>query len=61
MTLGPGEVLNLDFQLEVQAIMAEPLEMAAERALVEVDTTGSCPLHLRQARWRPCRWTRWWT
>jgi len=41
VTLEPGEVLNLDFQLEVQAIMAEPLEVAAERALVEVDRTGS--------------------
>ncbi len=41
VTLGPGEVLNLDFRLEVQAIMADPFEVAAERALVEVERTGS--------------------
>ncbi len=41
VVLGAGEVLNLDFQLEVQAIMADPLEIQAERALVEVDKTGS--------------------
>ena len=41
VTVGPGEVLNLDFHLDVQAIMVEPLEIAAERALVEVERTGS--------------------
>jgi outer membrane receptor protein involved in Fe transport len=41
VTVGPGEILNVDFQLEVQAIMAEPFDVAAERALVEVDRTGS--------------------
>ncbi len=41
VVLAPGEVLNLDFQLDVQAIMADPLEIQAERALVEVDRTGS--------------------
>ena len=41
VTLGPGEVVNLDFHLEVQAIMAEPLIIAAERALIEVERTGS--------------------
>ena len=41
VTLAPGEVVNLDFQLEVHAIMAEPFEVAAERALIEVDRTGS--------------------
>jgi Carboxypeptidase regulatory-like domain/TonB-dependent Receptor Plug Domain len=41
VTLGPGEVLNVDFHLDVQAIMAEPFEVAAERALVEVERTGS--------------------
>jgi outer membrane receptor protein involved in Fe transport len=41
VTLGPGEVLNVDFRLEVQAIMAEPFDVAAERALIEVDRTGS--------------------
>ena len=41
VVLGSGEVKNIDFQLEVQAIMADPLEIQAERALVEVDRTGS--------------------
>ncbi|MBU8871849.1 MAG: TonB-dependent receptor [Gemmatimonadales bacterium] len=41
VTLGPGDVLNVDFHLEVQAIMAEPFVVAAERALVEVERTGS--------------------
>jgi len=41
VTLRPGEVLNLDFHLDVQAIMADPFEVAAERALIEVDRTGS--------------------
>ncbi len=41
VTLGPGEVVNLDFHLQVEAIMMEPFEVAAERALIEVDKTGS--------------------
>ena len=41
VTLGPGEVLDLDFHLDVEAIMMEPFEVAAERALIEVDKTGS--------------------
>ncbi len=41
ITLAPGEVRNLDFRLEVQAIMADPYEVSAERALIEVDRTGS--------------------
>ncbi len=41
VTLEAGEILNLDFRLEVQAIMAEPFDVAAERALIEVDRTGS--------------------
>ncbi len=41
VTLHAGEVINLDFQLEVRAIMAEPLLIAAERALIEVERTGS--------------------
>jgi len=48
VTLGPGEVANIDFHLEVKAIMVEPLEIAAERALVEVDRTGSA--HFMSAR-----------
>lgn len=41
VTLEPGEVLNLDFHLEVQAIMADPFDVTAERALIEVEKTGS--------------------
>jgi hypothetical protein len=41
ITLRPGEVVNLDFRLAVQPIMVEMLEIAAERALIEVDRTGS--------------------
>jgi len=41
VTLKPGEVLNLDFHLDVQAILVDPFEVAAERALIEVDRTGS--------------------
>ncbi len=41
VTVGPGEILNLNFHLKVHAIMAEPFEVAAERALIEVDRTGS--------------------
>ncbi len=41
VTLGPGEVANLDFHLEVRAILAEPFDVAAERALIEVERTGS--------------------
>ncbi len=41
VTLGPGEVANMDFHLEVQAILLDPLDVTAERALIEVDKTGS--------------------
>jgi len=41
VTLAPGEVANLDFHLEVHAILAEPFDVAAERALIEVERTGS--------------------
>ncbi len=41
VTLHAGEVINLDFRLDVQAILAEPLVIAAERALIEVERTGS--------------------
>jgi len=41
VTLAPGEVANLDFHLEVHAILAEPFDVAAERAIIEVERTGS--------------------
>ncbi len=41
ITLAPGEVANLDFHLEVHAIMVEPFDVSAERALIELDKTGS--------------------
>ncbi len=41
VTLRPGETVNLDFRLEVQAILTDTYEVAAERQLIEVDKTGS--------------------
>lgn len=41
VTLGPGEVSNMDFHLAVHAILVEPFDVAAERALIEVEKTGS--------------------
>jgi len=41
VTLGPGEIVTIDFQLEVQAIMMDPFDVEAERRLIEVERTGS--------------------
>jgi len=41
VTLGPGAAVDLTILLEVQAIPVEPIEVEAERALIEVDRTGS--------------------
>ncbi len=41
VTLAPGEVANLDFYLEVHAILVDPFDVAAERAIIEVEKTGS--------------------
>ncbi len=41
VTLNPGDVVDLDFRLIVQPILVETLEIAGERALIEVDRTGS--------------------
>ncbi|MFH1843255.1 MAG: TonB-dependent receptor, partial [bacterium] len=41
VTLGPGEIVEIDFQLEVQAIMMDPFDVEAERRLIEVERTGS--------------------
>ncbi len=37
----PGQVVTLDFRLEQQAILADVIEIAAVRALVEQERTGS--------------------
>ena len=39
--LEPGGVAQVDFVLEVQAIYVEPFQVTAERALIEVDRTGT--------------------
>ncbi|MCP4291223.1 MAG: TonB-dependent receptor, partial [bacterium] len=41
VTLAPGEVVNLDFHLKVEAIMADVFEVNAERAIIEIEKTGS--------------------
>ncbi len=41
VTLAPGEILQLDFRLEVQAIMMEPIDIAAQRRLIEIERTGT--------------------
>ncbi len=41
VTLQPGEIRQLDFALEVQAIYVDPIEVEAERKLIEVERTGS--------------------
>jgi len=41
VSVGPGEVADIEFQLEVQAIYTETIEVTAERKLIEVERTGS--------------------
>ena len=41
VVLYAGDVANIDFQLEVQAIMLEPFDVSAQRKLIEVERTGS--------------------
>ncbi|MFT7699458.1 MAG: hypothetical protein ACI8S7_001286, partial [Candidatus Krumholzibacteriia bacterium] len=41
VTLHAGEIIDLNFHLDVQAILADPLIIGAERALIEVERTGS--------------------
>jgi hypothetical protein len=41
VVLRPGDAVNIDFQLEVQAIMLDPFDVSAQRRLIEVERTGS--------------------
>jgi energy-coupling factor transporter ATP-binding protein EcfA2 len=41
VTLHPGETINLDFRLEIHAILQDTYEVAAERQIIEVEKTGS--------------------
>jgi hypothetical protein len=41
VVLGPGDVADVDFLLEVEAIMLDPFDVSAERRLIEVERTGS--------------------
>lgn len=41
VTVGPGQIAEVDFRLEVQAILIDPIEVAAQRRLIEVEKTGS--------------------
>ncbi len=41
VTLRPGETINLDFRLEIHAILQDTYEVAAERQIIEVEKTGS--------------------
>lgn len=41
VTLVPGQVAHIDFQLQVQAIHLDPFLVEAERRLIEVERTGS--------------------
>ncbi|PID81282.1 hypothetical protein CSA17_05510 [bacterium DOLJORAL78_65_58] len=41
VTLAPGQILDLDFHLIARAILLDPFEVTAERALIEVEKTGS--------------------
>ncbi len=54
-----GQVVKLDFRLEVQAIMADVIEIAAERGLIEIERTGSSHYLSARQQMARCRWTRW--
>jgi len=41
VTVGWGDVVDLDFNLRVEAIMLDPFDVEAERRLVEIERTGS--------------------
>ncbi len=48
VTVGPGEIAQVDFSLAVQAILMDPIDVDAERRLIEVEKTGS--VHRLSAR-----------
>lgn len=41
VTVGPGDIAQVDFSLAVQAILMDPIDIDAERRLIEVEKTGS--------------------
>ncbi|HPF34265.1 MAG TPA: TonB-dependent receptor [Candidatus Krumholzibacteria bacterium] len=41
VTVGPGETAEIEFRLRVQAILVDPIVVSGERALIEVERTGS--------------------
>ena len=41
ITVGPGEIAEIEFRLEVQAIYVDPILVEAQRRLIEVERTGS--------------------
>jgi len=41
VTVGPGEIAEIEFRLDVQAIYIDPILVEAERRLIEVERTGS--------------------
>ena len=41
VTVAAGEIHDLDFRLEVQAIYTDAIEVTAERRLIEIERTGS--------------------
>ena len=41
VTVGPGEVAEIEFQLDVEAIFTDPITVTGERKLIEVELTGS--------------------
>ncbi len=41
VTVAPGEVAEIEFQLDVEAIYVDPIMVTGERRLIEVELTGS--------------------
>ncbi len=41
VTVGPGEVADLEFRLDVEAIYVDPIMVEAQRKLIEIERTGS--------------------
>ncbi len=41
VTLEPGAVVNVDFRLDQHAILVDAIDVEAERALIEIDKTGT--------------------
>jgi len=41
VSVGPGEVAEIEFLLDVEAIYTDPINVSAERRLIEIELTGS--------------------